>query len=83
MGYWTVVVQGCGQHHNSKAGTVDERDADVQADNFVRTLLATGQEIKSAEFTHSGRNDLLRAARPDTKEASAQPATGAARNEEG
>jgi hypothetical protein len=61
MGYWTIVVQGCGCHHNAQSGDGLEppHDANLMAAKFVRDLKAVGHEISDATFTHSGRDNLL------------------------
>jgi hypothetical protein len=61
MGYWTIVVQGCGCHHNSKDGDGSEapHDANRMAAKFVGNLTSAGHQIMAATFTHSGIDDLV------------------------
>lgn len=51
MGNWAITIQGTGAHHNGKG----EIDADLMAEQFVKTLQAAGQTVEHASFTHGGR----------------------------
>lgn len=55
MGNWNINIQGIGCHHNQKA----EIDANLAAEEFVRTLQKQGHTIESAVFTSGGKDDLL------------------------
>ena len=54
MGMWHISIQGTGAHHN----TDYPKDANKMASEFVEALKAAGHQIRSATFTHGGREDL-------------------------
>ena len=56
MGDWTITIHGTGCHHNANNYPAD---ADKIAAACVAQLQTAGHKIKSAMFTHGGRDDLL------------------------
>ncbi len=52
MGYWTIVIEGHGIHHNRQ----EPKDANRMAAAFVQDLRAAGHEVDHATFAQSGRD---------------------------